>query len=48
MKKIAAATLLIWLAALAGCATYSDTPEERERQDRAEQQRRIDALNRGR
>jgi len=48
MNKSAVVTLLICLAALAGCAAYTETPEERERQDRAEQQRRIDAMNRGR
>lgn len=47
MRMSAVVTLLICLAALAGCA-YSETPEERERQDRAEEQRRIDAMNRGR
>jgi hypothetical protein len=47
MNKIAVVTLLICLAALAGCAAYPETPQERERQDRAEQQRRIDAMNRG-
>jgi PBP1b-binding outer membrane lipoprotein LpoB len=48
MKPSAVVTLLICLVMLAGCAAYPDTPEERERQDRAEQQRRIDAMNRGR
>jgi hypothetical protein len=38
--------LLICIAVFAGCSAGPQTREERERQDRAEQQRRNDAITR--
>jgi starvation-inducible outer membrane lipoprotein len=49
MKKSATSTLLACiLALLSGCMATPMSEEERERQARAEEQRRIDVINRGR
>jgi len=48
MKKSAIVTLLICVAVLAGCvATRPMTEAERDYQQRAEQERRAEAINRG-
>jgi hypothetical protein len=48
MKKSATFTLLAGIIALlSGCMATPMSDAERERQARAEEQRRIDALNRG-
>lgn len=46
MKKIAIITLLAWVALFAGCMT-PQTEAERDHQMRAEEQRRLQAINTG-
>jgi PBP1b-binding outer membrane lipoprotein LpoB len=49
MMKIATFALLACIiAVLSGCSAYPITDEEKQRQAQAEEQRRKDALNRGR
>jgi uncharacterized lipoprotein len=49
MKKNAVVTLLVCVAVLAGCAaTQPMSDAERDYQKRAEEQRRVDAITRGR
>jgi uncharacterized lipoprotein len=49
MKKSAIVTLLVCVAVLAGCmATRPMTEAERDYQQRAEEQRRAEAITRGR